>query len=64
MLICSSLKEPYHLDKREYLINILIMHKKHFHFLSVIADRLQNGPAACQELPNESESAAYALLKC
>ena len=26
--------------KREYLLNILIMHERHFHFLSVVADRL------------------------
>ena len=51
-------------NKREYLVNILIMHERHFHFLSVVADRLQDGLAACPQLRNESESAARALLKC
>ena len=50
--------------KREYLVSILTMHKRHFHFLSVVADRLQDGPAACLQLQNESESAVRALLKC
>ena len=34
------------LDKREYLVTILLMPERHFHFLSVIADRLQDGFAA------------------
>ena len=32
--------------KREYLVIILIMPELHFHFLSVVTDRLQDGPAA------------------
>ena len=52
------------LNKREYQVNILIMHERYFHFLSVVADRLQDGPAARPQLRNESESAARALLKC
>ena len=42
------------------------MHEQYFHFLSVDADRLQDGPAACPQLWNESESAARrrALLIC
>ena len=31
--------------EREYLVTILIMPERHFHFLSVVGDRLQNGPA-------------------
>ena len=50
--------------KREYLVIILIMPERHFHFLSVVADRLQDGPSAWPQLRNESESAAQALLKC
>ena len=50
--------------KKEYLVNILMMHERHFHFLSVVVDRLQDGPAAYPQLRNESESAARALLKC
>ena len=38
---------------REYLVNILIMHEQHFHFLSVVADRLQDHPTACLQLQNE-----------
>ena len=34
----------------------------HFHFLSVVVVRLQDGPAACPQLRSESESAARALL--
>ena len=49
---------------REYQVNILIMHERHFHFLSVVADRLQDSPAACPQLRNKSESASSALLKC
>ena len=45
-------------------VNILIMHELHFPFLSVVADMLQDGPAACLQLRNESESDAPALLKC
>ena len=37
------------------LVNILIMH---------VAYRLQDGPAVCPQLQNESESAAHALSKC
>ena len=48
--------------KREYLVNILIMPKRHFHFHSVFADRLQDGPGAWSQL--RIESAAWALLKC
>ena len=59
----QNLEKP-NLQKREYLVNILIMHERHFHFLSVVADRLQDGHAACPQLWNESESAARALLKC
>ena len=50
--------------KREYLVNILIMHERHFHFHSVVAGRLQDHPAACLQLWKESESAARVLLKC
>ena len=50
-------------DKREYLVNILIMPEWHFHFLSVVAARLQDHPVACPQLRKESESAARALLK-
>ena len=32
--------------EREYLVVILIMPERHFHFLSVVADRLQDGPTA------------------
>ena len=42
-------------SKREYLVIILIMPERHFHFLSVVADRLQDGPAAWPQLRNESE---------
>ena len=35
--------------KREYLVNILIMHERHFHFLSVVAGWLPDGPAACTQ---------------
>ena len=38
------------------------MPERHFHFLSVVAARLQDGPAACPQLRNESESANRALL--
>ena len=34
---------------REYLVNILIMHERHFHFLSVVAGWLPDGPAACTQ---------------
>ena len=30
--------------KREYLINILIVHKRHFYFLFMVAGRLQHRP--------------------
>ena len=55
---------PIKSNKREYLVNILIMPELQFHFLSVVADRLQDGPAAFPHLRNESESADWALLKC
>ena len=32
------------LDKREYLVTSLIMPERHFHFHSVVADRLQDHP--------------------
>ena len=48
-------------DEREYLVNILIMHERPVHFLSVVADRLKDGPAFFPQLRNESESAARAL---
>ena len=47
----------------EYLVNILIMPERHFHFHSVVAARLQDHPVACLQLRKESESAAWALLK-
>ena len=50
--------------KREYLVNILIMHEQHFHFYSLVVGRRQDHPAACPQLWKESESAACALLKC
>ena len=54
---------PYELRfQREYLVNILIMHERHFHFLSVVADRLQDGPEACPQLWNESISAACTVV--
>ena len=50
-------------NKREYLVNILIMPKRRFHFHSVVAARLQDHPVACPQLRKESESDARALLK-
>ena len=44
------------------MVIILIMPERHFLFLSVVADRLQDGPAAWPQLLNESVSAARALL--
>ena len=40
------------------MVNILIMHERHFHFYSVVAGRLQDHPAAWPQLQKESESAA------
>ena len=34
-----------YMSKREYLVNILIMPKRHFHFHSVVVGRLQDPPA-------------------
>ena len=59
----NSVLIPF-LPQWEYLVIILIMPERHFHFLSVVADRLQDGPAAWPQLRNESESAVRALLKC
>ena len=49
-------------NKRESLVSILIMHEWRFHFLSVVADRLQDGPAACPQLWNESGSCIIKML--
>ena len=49
--------------KREYLVTSLIMPERHFHFLSVVADRLQDHPTAWPQLQKESECATRALLK-
>ena len=59
----NSVLIPF-LPQWEYLVIILIMPERHFHFLSVVADRLEDGPAAWLQLRNQSESAARALLKC
>ena len=39
------------------------MHERHFHFHSIVADTLQDHPAACPQLQKESESVARALSK-
>ena len=39
------------------------MHARYFHFLSIVTDRLQDGPVACPQLRNVIESAAHVLLK-
>ena len=48
--------------KKEYLVNILIMPERHFHFHSVVAARVQDHPVTCLQLRRESESAGYSLL--
>ena len=50
--------------QREYLLNILIMHERHFHFHYEDAGRIQDHRAACAQQQKESESAACVLLKC
>ena len=58
--VIATLKGPYHIIP-DY---ILIMHKLHFHFLSLVACRLHDGPVSCLQLRYESESAARAILEC